>query len=225
MQKNIQLVVFDMAGTTVNEDNLVYKTLHETLINAGYNCMLNDVLAEGAGKEKKKAIEDVLLRLNIIESDELVMQLYADFIEQLQNAYSDAPIKPYDDAEEVFAALQAKGIKVVLNTGYDRTTALQILERLHWQNGKQIDGLITASDVVNGRPAPDMIKLAMSEQNIVDSLHVVKVGDSAIDVEEGKNAHCGLSIGITTGAHTQEQLMLAKPDYIIHQLKELLPLL
>jgi len=65
----------------------------------------------------------------------------------------------------------------------------------------------------------------MKQFFITHANEVAKVGDSIIDVEEGKNAGCALSIGITTGAHTMAQLQTAKPDYIIHHLMELLPLL
>ncbi len=40
-----------MAGTTVNEDNLVYKTLKEEINAAGFTLTLDQVLAHGAGKE------------------------------------------------------------------------------------------------------------------------------------------------------------------------------
>jgi len=33
--RNVQLMVFDMAGTTVNEGGLVYKTLYNTIKNFG----------------------------------------------------------------------------------------------------------------------------------------------------------------------------------------------
>ena len=33
----IRMVVFDMAGTTVDENNVVYKTLQKTINAAGYN--------------------------------------------------------------------------------------------------------------------------------------------------------------------------------------------
>ena len=46
----IKMVVFDMAGTTVNENNVVYKTLQKAINEAGYNFTLEKVLAEGAGK-------------------------------------------------------------------------------------------------------------------------------------------------------------------------------
>ena len=92
-------------------------------------------------------------------------------------------------------------------------------------SGEQIDGLITASDVVNGRPAPDMILLAMQNMGITDPSLVIKVGDSVIDIEEGKNAKCGLSIGITTGAQDSALLELAKPNYIVSSLHELISLI
>jgi phosphoglycolate phosphatase-like HAD superfamily hydrolase len=70
-----------------------------------------------------------------------------------------------------------------------------------------------------------MILLAMKQLGIDNALEVAKVSDSAIDIEESKNAGCGLNIGITTGAHTVAQLQTASPDSIINNLLELLPLL
>jgi phosphoglycolate phosphatase-like HAD superfamily hydrolase len=89
----------------------------------------------------------------------------------------------------------------------------------------EFDGLVTATDVSRNRPYPDMIRLAMKEFSIDDPREVAKVGDSVIDIEEGVNAGCSLNIGITTGAHTRQQLQSVKPDYIIDNLLELLTLL
>ncbi|NNE76548.1 MAG: HAD hydrolase-like protein, partial [Pricia sp.] len=54
-----------------------------------------------------------------------------------------------------------------------------------------------------------------------DSERVLKAGDSIIDIEEGKNADCGITVGVTTGAHTEEQLLSAGPTYVLHSLSEL----
>lgn len=221
----IKMVVFDMAGTTVDEDNVVYKTLQKVINDAGYNFTLQQVLAVGAGKEKLQAIKDIL-KLGIKASEEgLPENLYTIFDKELATAYNTIDIKPQPGALEVFKELQQKNILVVLNTGYNKTTANSLLNKLHWQQGEQINGLVTATDVQNNRPLPDMIQLAMKQFFITHANEVAKVGDSIIDIEEGKNAGCGLSIGITTGAHTMAQLQTAKPDYIIHHLMELLPLL
>ncbi len=36
----MKMVVFDMAGTILNEDNVVYKTLQKAINEAGYNLRL-----------------------------------------------------------------------------------------------------------------------------------------------------------------------------------------
>ncbi|HJV20875.1 MAG TPA: phosphonatase-like hydrolase [Sediminibacterium sp.] len=221
MSDRYKMVVFDMAGTTVDEDNLVYKTLHQSLRQAGVDCTLEEVLAHGAGKEKRKAIEDVLHQLRVALPETGIDEIYAHFLQNLTGAYQFAPIQPQPGAIAVFQELKKQGILVVLNTGYNTFTAKTLLVKLNWEIGADIDLLVTASDVVNGRPAPDMIHLAMQYFKITDPGAVVKVGDSSIDIEEGKNAHCGLVAGITTGAHTAEQLLQANPDIVIGSLAEL----
>ena len=213
-----------MAGTTVDENNVVYKTLQKVINLAGFNFTIEQVLETGAGKEKLAAIRDIIGLEHIEQPVELAHDIYTNFVQELEIAYNSFILKPQSGAEDLFAALKAKNILVVLNTGYNKKTANFILHKLGWQVGVQIDELITASDVVNNRPQPDMIRLAMQKFGITNASEVVKVGDSAIDIEEGKNAGCSLNIGITTGAHTYEQLQAAKPDHIIIHLSDLLPL-
>jgi phosphonatase-like hydrolase len=219
------MIVFDMAGTTVNEDNVVYKTLRQAINQEGFDFSLEQVLAEGAGKEKLQAIKSILSAYTNIDDEDLSNRVYSHFISRLATAYHEQNIFPQAHAGELFAVLREKNILVVLNTGYNSETANTLIRKLGWRQGIEYDCLITASDVRQSRPHPDMIWLAMQQFDLNDATEVVKVGDSIIDIEEGRNAGCGLSIGITTGAHTAEQLASAHPDYIIHDLLEILPLL
>ena len=221
----IKMIVFDMAGTTVNENMVVYKTLQKAINEAGFDFTMEQVLAEGAGKEKADAIRSVLQVYAQKQDDSLTGSIYQRFIALLDKAYDTQDILPQDNAEDLFRALKERNIFVVLNTGYNEKTAKQLIAKLGWQKGVEFDGLVTATDVPRNRPYPDMIRLAMKEFGIVDPLEVAKVGDSVIDIEEGVNAGCSLNIGITTGAHTRQQLQSVKPDYIIDNLLELLPLL
>jgi len=47
----IRMVVLDMAGTTVNENNLVYKTLQKAINEAGFDFTLEQVLAGRSWKQ------------------------------------------------------------------------------------------------------------------------------------------------------------------------------
>lgn len=221
----IKLVVFDMAGTTVDEDNVVYKTVRAAINAAGYNFSQDQVQLAGAGKEKSQAIRDTLALDGGSHSDQEVELIFRDFKARLKAAYQDLQVTEQPGATESFRQLKSNGVGVVLNTGYDRNTAEGLIAKIGWKIGQQIDGLVTASDVVNGRPHPEMIQQAMSLVGVNDPLAVAKIGDSKIDIEEGKNAGCGMTLGITTGAQTREQLAEAKPTHIVDELLEILPLI
>ncbi len=221
----ISLVVFDMAGTTVNENNVVYKTLQHSINGRGYDFSLDQILAEGAGKEKLEAIKSILKVYAKKNDNALADEIYDDFIVRLSDAYQNIEVLPQPNAVELFRILRQRNIRVVLNTGYDADTAESLIAKLGWKKGEQFDSLITASDVEKNRPDPEMIVLAMDIYNIHDAKTVIKVGDSTIDVEEGQNAGCGLSIGITTGAHNFQQLQSSNPDYIINNLLDLVPII
>ncbi len=219
-KRKIDMVVFDMAGTTVDEQNVVYKTLHKAIVAANIEVSLETVLEYGAGKEKHKAIKDVLTHL---KSDKLKDSqiIFDNFKKLLAVAYANLEVKPIKGIENVLLNLRSEGIKVVLNTGYDRKTATLLLDKLEWDEKIHYDALITASDVVNGRPHPDMIFQAMELLGVTDASKVLKAGDSAIDIEEGKNAGCGITVGVLSGAQTKAQLEKEKPTYILESLVNL----
>lgn len=221
----IKMIVFDMAGTVVNENNVVYKTVQLALQRGGINITLEQVLADGAGKEKSKAISDLALKFNPSVNDDAIDNMYHDFVTLLDRAYEDLHVTPIEGAEKLFHQLKEMGILRILNTGYSKRTAMKLVTKLGWIKDRDYDDIVTASEVPKTRPHPDMIFMAMELMGINNADEVVKVGDSAIDIEEGKNADCGLTVGITTGAHTRDQLAAANPDFIIDNLADLLPLL
>jgi phosphonatase-like hydrolase len=221
----IKLVVFDMAGTTVDEDNVVYKTVRAAINAAGYEFTQEQVQSVGAGKEKSQAIRDVLALDGQVHEEDEVAAIFRDFKLRLANAYESLKVTEQQGTSDVFAALRDRGIRGVLNTGYDRATAEGLVAKIGWHIGDDIDGLVTASDVENGRPAPDMILRAMADHDVESSEDVAKIGDSAIDIEKGKNASCGMTFGVTTGAQTESQLRAAAPTHVVNSLEQMLNLI
>jgi phosphonatase-like hydrolase len=221
----ITMVVFDMAGTTVDEGNVVYRTLHKAIEKVCPSVSFEDVLKLGAGKEKLQAIRETLSGSNISLNEATIQEIFKDFLGLLDIAYANLIVVPTNNTERLFNELRTKDIKVVLNTGYNTVTAISLLNKLNWVKGVQYDLLVTSSDVSNNRPMPDMILYAMDKLNITDATTVIKVGDSTIDIEEGRNAGCKYNIGVTTGAHTKAQLESANPDYIFDNIYDLVSVL
>ncbi len=214
--KKIKLVVFDMAGTTVDEKNVVYKTVHKALTSHGVEVDLNTVLRIGAGKEKHQAIKDVMAALGVenLSSEDV----FSDFKTLLDEAYESLDVSPIKGVDETMAELRKMGVIVVLNTGYNSRVANGLIEKLNWKKGIDYDALITADDVEKGRPHPEMIEKAMEMFGILEPSEVLKAGDSVIDIVEGQNAGCGITIGVLSGAQSREQLETENPTYILESL-------
>ena len=147
----IKLVVFDMAGTTINEDNVVYKTLLTAINKKGFNITLDQVLAEGAGMEKLQAIKNILKVYTGTTDNNLSDEIYAEFISLLTDAYENLQVMAQPNAEELFLNLRQKNIRIVLNTGYNAETAELLVKKLGWKKGVEYDSLISSSDVENNR--------------------------------------------------------------------------
>jgi phosphonatase-like hydrolase len=127
------------------------------------------------------------------------------FRQLLENYYAQNTMQPTDGCIETFAFLREKGIKIALNTGFYRKVVDILLKQMDWKIGRDIDFVIASDEVPRGRPESFMIKAAMRRFGIKDPQEVIKIGDTPVDLEEGRNAGC-LTFGLTNGSHTEEEL-------------------
>lgn len=222
--KKIGLAVFDMAGTTVYDNGAIAEAFQTAFAKKGLSIPIQDI-NKVMGWRKIEAITRLLQEHypeSSVDSVHIVDAINADFQKILVDFYEcDKQLRPLPYAEEVFALLKGEGIKIALNTGFTRLIADIILRRLNWKSSPLIDATICSDEVSVGRPAPEMIQELMRILGIAESKKVAKVGDTAVDILEGRNAKCGKVIGVATGAYTKEDLIGYEPDAIIESLSEL----
>lgn len=222
--KFYQLVVFDMAGTTVRDRGNVAAAFIEACKEYGIDMPLEEV-KKVMGFRKIDAIRILLSKTQLadgIDKEELIERIHDSFTQKMIRFYeTDTELSPLPHAEETFNWLKEQGVKIALNTGFTRAITDAILNRLHWNNSAAIDFVITSDEVPEGRPQPYMIQEIMKVLEITDAASVVKIGDTEVDVKEGRSAGCGLVVSVTTGAYTRGQLEQYHPDKIIDSLAEL----
>jgi phosphonatase-like hydrolase len=222
--QSYSLVVFDMAGTTVRDKGNVADSFIRAFQQFGIEVPQEEV-NKVMGWRKIDAIRLLLSKYytgKLEENKVLVDQIHDVFIDNMVTFYErDEDLQPMEYAEELFTSLKERNIKVALNTGFTRRITDVILKKLEWNNSKLIDYVIASDEVPEGRPYPFMIQQLMLNSGIINATDVVKVGDTEVDVQEGRNAGCGLVVGVTTGAYTKEQLQNFQPDHIIDSLREL----
>lgn len=220
---SIQLVVFDMAGTTITDRANVIETFRESFLTAGIEVSAADV-DKVMNYKRSEAIKIIVdqYALDLSEDSRVVEDIHDVFIGKMASFYENDPeLQPLPNAESTFKLLKERGIKVALNTGFTRCITNPILERLGWDNTSLIDSIICSDEVPEGRPYPYMIHSLMQQLRVADVRDVAKVGDTELDIKEGRNAGCGLVIAVTTGAYSLSQLLPYSPDYIINSLLEL----
>lgn len=199
----IQMVVFDVAGTTIDDSG---GAVLRCLIQAAraYDLPGSDEELNALMGMNKREVYDLLAARRYPDDMERARQVAAEclamFIDLMRDYY-DRSLKPIPGAEEIFAYLRKRGLKVVTDTGFDATINNLVMQKLNWP-GRLIDLAVCSSDVSLGRPAPYMIFHAMQRLNIYDVRRVMKIGDSPADLEEGYNAGCGEVVGVLSGAHT-----------------------
>ena len=120
---------------------------------------------------------------------------------------------------ETFDKIKNNGDLVCLNTSYPRDIATRLIYKLNLNDG--IDDYVCSDDVPRGRPYPYMINYLADKYNIENCFDVIKVGDTVIDIVEGKSAGTGEQIAVLTGADNRETLEKAQPTRIIETLKDL----
>lgn len=209
------LVALDMAGTTIDENEIVYRMLEETAAAAIGRPVPVDVMAAWKGTAKDEALVGILTAVGADVSADRVAAVYADFHERLVAAYEATPPTPIDGVPEALAVLRSKGVKVALQTGYDAEVAHLILDAVGWQVGREIDVLITSDVVAASRPAPYMVFRAMEETGVLDVRRVLTAGDTPNDLGAGWNAGAGFVVGVITGAFTAEQLRAHPHTHIL----------
>lgn len=125
-------------------------------------------------------------------------RMYDNFEQALMktlNQYTD----PIPNVVEVVNQLKDEGYKIGSTTGYTRSMMdVVILEAKN--KGYSVDHVVTAEDVGHyGRPYPYMIFENMRTLEIESVKNLVKVGDTASDMEEAINAGV-TAIGVIKGS-------------------------
>lgn len=217
----IELAVFDIAGTTVEEHSAVYVALREAVEAAGGTPSSQDI-EDWMGASKREAITGMLTDASgVAPESAAVEKAFDDFRSRLDAAYRAVPPTPIPGVPEVLAGLRQRGIKVVLSTGFDREVTDNLLGVLGWDSSV-LDGVVCIDDVPVGRPAPYLIHQAMQRTGVQDVRSVLVAGDTARDLQAGTNAGAGIVIGVLTGGVSRESLSAQPHTHILDSLADLL---
>jgi phosphonatase-like hydrolase len=217
---SIELVVFDLAGTTIQDNNDVALCLHRAAQDVGVDASL-DLISRNIGTNKihlyqylielrrgraenLEDLEAISLDPSTLELSMEAFRLYEQYmIDHYRQHAAEVP-----GTSDVFRWLKERGIKIATDTGFHRNVNQAIMDHTGWVAEGLVDTAVDVQHIPGdrGRPAPFMIFHAMRELNVQSVRRVIKVGDQPADMMEGINAGCAGVIGVLSGALDAETL-------------------
>ena len=217
--KDIALVVFDMAGTTIEDSGQVPEAFTTVLRQHGME-ITDDALRAVRGASKRDAIRHFVVRHHKTGIDALTDRIFNDFRDYLAMLFKAGGVKPVAGAAETFRWLRGLGVRIALNTGFDRLTTDLIIDAVGWKSGVA-DAIICGDDVAMGRPAPYLIFRSMEATGVTSVHQVMCVGDTVLDMQAGHNAGARHVVGVLSGAHKKDQLEKEPHTHLIASVADL----
>ncbi|MFE5908310.1 phosphonatase-like hydrolase [Streptomyces wedmorensis] len=198
----MNLVVLDMAGTTVADGGLVEQAFAAAAERLGEDpATMIDYVRATMGESKISVFR------HLFGGDETrARQANVAFEEAYGELVADGLVSPVPGAAEAIAALKDQGRTVVLTTGFARVTQDAILDALGWRDLVELT-LCPADAGGRGRPYPDMVLAALLRTGAVDDVRqTVVAGDTSYDMLSGARSGAGIVAGVLTGAHGEAAL-------------------
>ncbi|MCI3276502.1 phosphonatase-like hydrolase [Streptomyces cylindrosporus] len=208
--RDIRLVVLDMAGTTVADGGLVEEAFAAAArhLGADPDGMIDHVRAT-MGESKISVFRHLFgEETKAQEANKAFEAAYAELVD-------DGRVEALPGAREAIEELNSHGRTVVLTTGFARPTQDAILAALGWQDLVPLT-LCPADAGGRGRPYPDMVLTAFLRTAAADDVRqVAVVGDTSYDMLSGVRAGAGVVAGVLTGAHGAEALRAAGAGQVL----------
>jgi len=225
----IDAIILDWAGTTVDYGCFAPVNAFIAAFDAfGIKVGVEETRAP-MGLPKRKHIEKMLENMGYIYSQQDVDEIYRNF----EPALFDVLAKHADPLPGVIEAIQhirEMGITIGSTTGYTRAM-MNVIVPLAKEKGYIPSCIICPDDTGGvGRPYPYMLWRNLEILSILSIHSVLKIGDTEIDMQEGKNAGC-LCVGVLKGSSmlalngdeeiSRQKYIEAGADYVIEDISAL----
>ena len=205
----IKYVIFDLDGTLLYTLDSILYHLNNTLRANGLReitlSQCSDFIGDGARKLVTRAVE---------AGGVFDAELTAKVLSEYNAAYNSDPLPhtyPYAGICELVDGLYAKGMTLGVITNKPEPTARQLVE--HFFSGKIafVRGG-RAGAVLKPDPTDSLEALALFGG---DASECAFVGDTPVDIATAKNMGAAISVGVSWGFRTADELRVACADVVV----------
>lgn len=209
------VMIFDFDGTLVDTTEGIVRTTVKALERLGYVTPPEEEIKGLIGLPIAQS-----LSIAAGVTDPLKVKECVDTYRDIYFESGMRDIRPYPGVVETLRRLKEEGHTLCIATSRSKPSLKSILSSIGVL--ELFDILIADEDVVNKKPAPDMVQKILSETGC-DPQDTFMTGDTTFDIEMGHRAGVN-TCAVTYGNHTEERLRTSVPHAIIHKFSDVLEL-
>lgn len=204
----LKAVIFDADGTLLNSPEIILAAYRHVALTHGLTPPTREEIMQHMGK----ALHEIYQGLFPDHDPAPLVATNGEYV-----VAHRAEIEGYDGLRDMLDAMQADDWLMGMVTGGDH----KVHELLnHHDIGRYFGSVVHSERVTKQKPDPESLLLACKELGVTPE-ETIMVGDMRHDVEIGKNAGAALTIGVTHGFGTRDDLDKAGADRIVDSLIEL----
>ncbi|MGB5945804.1 pyrophosphatase PpaX [Paenisporosarcina sp.] len=205
----ITTLLFDFDGTLLDTNELIIQTFLSVLGKRYPGRFAREDVLHFIGPSLKQTFDDIDESL----TDELILEYRAWNIEM-----HDQMVVEFDGVSETLRLLKARGLKMAIVSTKKHDIILRGLKFMGIEDIFEI--VIALDDVVNPKPNPEPILLALERLNATPQ-EALMIGDNSHDIEGGQNALVRTA-GVSWTVKGEEYLATFKPTYMLKHISDLL---
>ena len=215
---SLDAVIFDLDGTLLDSIGFYFNIVKSALGRLGLPQVSMDVIREAA-KDGEFEWESVLPRSAVVNQPGLLARIQS-VAREIYSPMFEIEAKPIPGMKDVVENLVAAGFKLGIVTSTPKENVEIKLKKLE-HNGtlRHFEVIVTSSDVVRKKPAPDPL-IECCRQLDVKLENSVYIGDSWSDIKSGRSAGMK-TIAVLSGFDGLHALSKEFPDAVIDSVAEL----
>ncbi|WP_151737745.1 pyrophosphatase PpaX [Paenibacillus tengchongensis] len=209
----IECVLFDLDGTIVNTNELILSSFMHALQENNLPLMTREEMIPHMGT----TLHQQLSAFSGLIDTAVLERSYRSY----NNTHHDELVAAFPHVNETMQQLQQRGIRMGIVTTKIRPSTMKTLEMFDML--QYMDTIVTVNDVTHPKPHPEPVLTAVQALGVRPE-RTLMVGDSPVDIQSAKAAGV-LAAGVAWSLKGEETLRQYGPDFIIHDMTDLLEML
>lgn len=209
----MKTIILDFDGTIADTRQSILETVRRTLLALSLP-PVNDLDVQNV---IGLPLRETFIRVAHITDETMVEKAMATYREIFGDV-SKHVVKLFPNVAETLHTLKEKGLILAIASSRGHESLETLMNMLGISS--YISFILGEQDVVNKKPAPDMV-LRILDQTGTVAKDALVVGDTIYDIQMGQGAGC-LTCGVTYGNQTSEQLRKQGADYIIDDFAQII---